>query len=50
MREDLYNIVNHQQGNTDVKRSKDLKTLLFTIFSPGDEHPELTENGKPTKK
>jgi len=49
MGDDLHNIVNQQQGKTNQKRSKNLKEMLFEIFFPGENHPELDDSGRPTR-
>jgi len=49
MCEDLHNIVNQQPGKTGQKRSKNLKEMLFEIFFPGEDHPELDNSGRPTR-
>jgi len=42
----IHSITNVQKGEKGKQRCKYLKDILFRIFFPGIEHPELNENGK----
>ena len=43
---DIHSITNVQKGEKGKQRSKELKEILFRIFFPGMEHPELNEKGR----
>jgi len=47
MGEDTHSITNARKGEKGNKqKSKQLKEILFRIFFPGMEHPELNEKGR----
>jgi len=46
MGEAIHSITNVQKGEKGKQRCKHLKEILFRIFFPGMEHPELNEMGK----
>jgi hypothetical protein len=43
---DIHSITNVHKGEKGKQRSKELKEILFRIFFPGMEHPELNEKGR----
>jgi len=46
MSEAIHSITNVQKGEKGKQRCKHLKEILFRIFFPGMEHPELNGRGK----